>query len=46
MTEKDAVKCHNVALKNLWYVRAEATIHSSTGMSLIEKVEATITTHD
>jgi len=42
MTEKDAVKCHSVALKNLWYLRVEASIHSSNGISLIDNVEATI----
>ncbi len=46
MTEKDAVKCHGVALKNLWYLRVEVILHSSSGISLIENVEATIENHD
>jgi tetraacyldisaccharide 4'-kinase len=46
MTEKDAVKCHDLALGNLWYVRVEATVHASSGVSLIEGVEKTITAHD
>lgn len=40
MTEKDAVKCQNLALKNAWYVPVNATLSNELEAALIQKLQA------
>ena len=43
MTEKDAVKCRDLAAENRWYLAVEAMISDSTGVPLIDQIEKLVT---
>ena len=41
MTEKDAVRCSNIKLKNLWYLKVEVNIPESFIEEVTDRIKNT-----
>ena len=40
MTEKDAVRCKDMTIKNIWYLRVEAKISEELATKIVDKMRS------